>query len=313
MKNLILKTSYSIVIPFFNEEESVPPMLEKVSAAMDGIPGSYEIIAVDDGSTDATFSRLKEGKQKHPNLKIIKFRRNFGQTPAMQAGIDHASGDIIITMDGDLQNDPEDIPKLLTKMKEGYEVVSGWRKKRKDNILRCIPSKVANFLLTYVTGVKIHDNGCSLKAYKAKVLKNVRLYSDMHRFITAFAVFQGAKVAELVVKHHPRTLGASKYGFSRIWKVLIDLFTLRLILNFSERPMVWFGAMGFVSLFLTLAMLAYQLLNWSVQIVWPGLILLLGFNTIALFGYGLVCELAVHFGKRIKYHGRGLDNEATCQ
>jgi hypothetical protein len=165
---------------------------------------------------------------------------------------------------------------------------------------------VANILLTYVTGVKIHDNGCSLKVYNAEVLKNVRLYSDMHRFITAFAVLQGAQVAELVVKHHPRTLGVSKYGFSRIWKVFIDLFTLRLVLNFSERPMLWFGALGFASLFLTLAMLTYRLLFWSSQIVWPGLILLFGFNTIALFGYGLVCELAVHFGKRMKYWGRGV-------
>ncbi|MBC8439477.1 MAG: glycosyltransferase family 2 protein [Deltaproteobacteria bacterium] len=298
---------YSVIIPFYNEEENIPPMLEKVSVAMNGIDGSYEIIAVDDGSSDATFSRLKEGKQKYPNLKIIKFRRNFGQTPAMQAGIDHASGGIIITMDGDLQNDPEDIHKLLEKMKEGYDVVSGWRKKRKDNILRCIPSKVANFLLTYVTGVKIHDNGCSLKVYNAKILKQVRLYSEMHRFITAFAFLRGAKVAELVVKHHPRTLGVSKYGFSRIWKVFIDLFTLKLVLNFSERPMVWFGAMSFVSIFISMAMLFYRLIFWSSQIVWPGLILFFAFNAFVLLGYGLVCELAVHFAGRINYYGKGFD------
>jgi glycosyltransferase involved in cell wall biosynthesis len=302
----------SVIIPFYNEEENIPYMLEKVSRVMDEVPGNYEIIAVDDGSSDTSFSVLKEGKNKYPNLKIIKFRRNFGQTQAMQAGIDYASGSTIITMDGDLQNDPEDIPKLLEKMGEGYEVVSGWRKKRKDNILRCIPSKVANILLTYVTGVKIHDNGCSLKVYNAQILKNVRLYSEMHRFITAFAVLQGAKVAELVVQHHPRTLGVSKYGFSRIWKVFIDLFTLRLVLNFSERPMLWFGTMGFVSLLITVVALAYRLVFWSSQIVWPGLILLFWFNTVALFGYGLVCELAVYFGKRINYSGRGL-NGKRCQ
>lgn len=289
---------YTIIIPFYNEEDNVAMMIEKVAGVVERLTGNYEIIAIDDGSSDNTFKMLKSQRCKWPELRIIKFRRNFGQTPAMQAGIDHARGDVIITMDGDLQNDPEDIPALLEKMKEGYEVVSGWRKNRKDNILRCIPSIVANILLRWVTGVKIHDNGCSLKVYNAAILKKVRLYSEMHRFIAAFAFLRGAKITELVVRHHPRTRGQSKYGFSRIWKVFIDLFTLRLVLNFSERPMVWFGAFGFTSLFLAMTIFIVILLDWHRQIVWPGVLLLLAFNAFVLFGYGLICELVVLHGKR---------------
>ena len=292
---------YSIVIPFYNEEKNVEPMVMKVTSVLKRLESKYEIIVVDDGSTDQTFARLKDIKKSNCYLKIIKFRRNFGQTQAMQAGIDHAKGDIIITMDGDLQNDPEDIPHLIAKMREGYEVVSGWRKKRKDNILRCIPSKVANFLLTYVTGVKIHDNGCSLKAYDAKILKKVRLYSEMHRFIPAFAFLRGARVGELVVSHHPRTRGVSKYGFSRIWKVFIDLFTLRLVLNFSDRPMLWFGTMGIFSVLLSLGLIFWLLFDCVPQIVWPGVAVLLGWNGFILFGYGLICELAVKFDSSLNF------------
>ena len=298
MKNYDL---ISIVIPFFNEEANVSAMLENVTSVLSS-KYNYEIIAIDDGSTDNTFAQLKEVRKKIPELRIIKFRRNFGQTQAMQAGIDNAAGNIIITMDGDLQNDPADIPNLLAKMAEGYDVVSGWRKQRKDNILRCIPSKVANFLLQYVTGVKIHDNGCSLKAYDASILKTVRLYSEMHRFIPAFAFLRGARVGELVVKHHPRTRGVSKYGFSRIWKVLIDLFTLRLVLNFSERPMVWFGLMSSSLLSLAALVLFCLIYNWPPNgIVWPGTVLLLVFNSFVLFGYGLICELSVRFRGRADY------------
>ena len=298
MKNYDL---ISIVIPFFNEEANVSAMLENVTSVLSS-KYNYEIIAIDDGSTDNTFAQLKEVRKKNPELRIIKFRRNFGQTQAMQAGIDNAAGNIIITMDGDLQNDPADIPNLLAKMAEGYDVVSGWRKQRKDNILRCIPSKVANFLLQYVTGVKIHDNGCSLKAYDASILKTVRLYSEMHRFIPAFAFLRGARVGELVVKHHPRTRGVSKYGFSRIWKVLIDLFTLRLVLNFSERPMVWFGLMSSSLLSLAALVLFCLIYNWPPNgIVWPGTVLLLVFNSFVLFGYGLICELSVRFRGRADY------------
>jgi len=290
-----MKIDYSIIIPFYNEEENIPIMLQKISRVMEHIPGIYEIIAVDDGSSDATFLKLVVEKEKYSQLKIIKFRRNFGQTQAMQAGIDYSGGDIIITMDGDLQNDPEDIPRLLQKMAEGYDVVSGWRKSRKDHILRRIPSQAANFILTHITGVKIHDNGCSLKVYNASILKKVHLYSDMHRFIPAFAFLHGAKVGELVVQHHPRTKGMSKYGFSRIWKVLFDLFTLKLILNFAERPIVWFATMGGVSLILSAIFFFDKSPDWQSQIVWPGIIVLLGLNAFALFGWGLVCELTVNY------------------
>ncbi len=289
--------NYSIVIPFYNEEENIPLMIEKVVDAMSKVGGSFEIIAIDDGSTDRTFEALKLQKLHTESLRIIKFRRNFGQTQAMQAGIDHARGDIIITMDGDLQNDPADIQRLLEKMREGYDVVSGWRKNRKDSILRCIPSIVANFLLSYVTGVKIHDNGCSLKAYNTAILKKVHLYSEMHRFIPAFAFLQGARVGEIVVQHHPRTLGESKYGFSRIWKVFFDLFTLRLILNFTDRPMAWFGMLGFFSIFIALIFVLLQAANVQLNIVLPGVSILFAINGLILFGYGFICELAVKYGK----------------
>jgi len=290
----------SIVIPFYNEEENIDSMMERVVSELQQLTDHHEIIAVDDGSKDNTYKRLCAVKKKTANLRIIKFRRNFGQTQAMQAGIDHARGDVIITMDGDLQNDPADIPALIAKMAEGYEVVSGWRKKRKDNILRCIPSKIANYLLCYVTGVKIHDNGCSLKAYNASILKKVRLYSEMHRFIPAFACLRGARVTEIVVKHHPRVRGQSKYGFSRIWKVFLDLFTLRLILNFSERPMIWFGTLGMISLVSALVIFMYLLFSWQKLIVWPGIMLLCAHNALFILGCGLISELSVRFGTDIK-------------
>lgn len=290
----------SIVIPFYNEEENIGRMIERVVSELQQLSDHYEIIAVDDGSNDNTYERLCAIKKKTANLRIIKFRRNFGQTQAMQAGIDHARGNIIVTMDGDLQNDPADIPALIAKMAEGYEVVSGWRKKRKDNILRCIPSRMANYLLCYVTGVKIHDNGCSLKAYNATVLKKVRLYSEMHRFIPAFAFLRGGRVTEIVVRHHHRVHGQSKYGFSRIWKVFLDLFTLRLILNFSERPMSWFGTLGMISLMFACGILMYLLFNWQQQIVWPGIMLLCTHNALFILGCGLISELSVRFSSDIK-------------
>jgi glycosyltransferase involved in cell wall biosynthesis len=286
----------SIVIPFYNEEENIPLMLQKVVAALENIEASYEILAIDDGSTDETFAMLKKEKLQTHALRIIKFRRNFGQTQAMQAGIDHARGKIIITMDGDLQNDPADIQNLLDKMHEGYDVVSGWRKKRKDNILRIIPSKVANFLLTFVTGVKIHDNGCSLKAYNTSILKKTRLYAEMHRFISAFSYLHGARVGEIVVQHHPRTLGTSKYGFSRIWKVFFDLFTLRLILNFTNRPMEWFGRLGFFSILIAIFILIFSIASDKSYLILSWFALLFGINGFVLMGYGLICEMTVKYG-----------------
>lgn len=285
----------SIVVPLFNEEENVLLLIQRIEAALASFRDSYEIIAVDDGSTDETFERLCSIQKDRPGLCILKFRRNFGQTQAMQAGIDHAQGEVIVTMDGDLQNDPADIPHLLTKMAEGYDVVSGWRRKRKDHVLRCIPSRVANRLLAFVTGVKIHDNGCSLKAYRASIIKKVRLYSEMHRFIPAFAFLRGGRVAELEVRHHPRLHGQSKYGFSRIWKVFLDLFVLRLILNFSERPMIWFGSFALASFLGAFVLALWLLWHWQATIIWPGVLLLLTFNGFVLLLYGMIGELTVRF------------------
>jgi glycosyltransferase involved in cell wall biosynthesis len=296
--NLMTNPALSIVVPLFNEEENVPMLIQRIETALSSFTNQYEVIAVDDGSTDGTFERLYSIKKHRPGLCILKFRRNFGQTQAMQAGIDHARGEIIVTMDGDLQNDPADIPNLLAKIAEGYDVVSGWRRKRKDHVLRCIPSRVANKMLTFVTGVKINDNGCSLKAYRASIIKRVRLYSEMHRFIPAFAFFLGGRIAELEVRHHPRVHGQSKYGFSRIWKVFLDLFVLRLVLNFSERPMIWFGSFALASFLAAFVLALWLLYDWEATIVWPGVLLLLSFNGFVFLFYGIIGELAVRFAMK---------------
>jgi len=231
----------SIIAPLYNEEESVALLYQRITEAVQALGLEYEIIFVDDGSKDTTFHKARDLAHADPHLRVIKFRRNYGQTPAMAAGIDHARGDILITMDGDLQNDPRDIPLFLEKMKEGYDIVVGWRHKRQDKVItRKIPSKIANWLIGKVTGVPIKDNGCSLKAYRANVIKNVPLYSEMHRFIPAMASLAGSRVAEIKVRHHARQFGVSKYGLSRIFKVLADLLTIKTIVSFASKPMFWF-------------------------------------------------------------------------
>ena len=235
----------SVIVPLFNEEESITPMYDAITQALEPLKLKYEILFVDDGSSDSTFSMGKEIARKDPRLRMIKFRKNYGQTPAMAAGIDHAVGDILFTMDGDLQNDPSDIPFFLDKMAEGYDIVVGWRHKRKDKLVsRKIPSKIANWLIGKVTGVPIKDNGCSLKAYKASVIKSIPLYSEMHRFIPAMASLAGVRVAEIRVKHHARQFGESKYGLSRVFKVLSDLLMIKMIVSFSSRPMFWFAILA---------------------------------------------------------------------
>ena len=243
----------SIVVPLYNEEESIVPLYDAIVAAVKPLDKSYEIIFVDDGSADLTATKGKELANNDPNLRFIKFRKNYGQTPAMAAGIDNARGDVIITMDGDLQNDPSDIPSFLDKLDEGYDIVVGWRHKRQDKLItRKIPSRIANWSIGKVTGVPIKDNGCSLKAYKARVIKNVPLYSEMHRFIPAMASLAGSRVAEIKVKHHARQFGVSKYGLSRIYKVLLDLLTIKTIVSFTSRPMLWFAILAIPFLFLSL-------------------------------------------------------------
>ncbi len=234
-----------IVVPLYNEEESVSLLYNSITDVMKDVNRKYEIIFVDDGSIDATFERAKTIFEKDYHLKVIKFRRNYGQTPAMQAGFDHAKGEIIVSMDGDLQNDPKDIPKFLEKIEEGYDIVCGWRKNRKDKLVtRKIPSKIANWLIGQVTGVKIHDNGCSLKAYRSSVIKATKLYSEMHRFIPAMTSIIGTRYTEIVVNHHARKFGTSKYGLSRIWKVFLDMFTIKMLLEFSSKHGVWFGLLS---------------------------------------------------------------------
>jgi len=232
----------SVIVPLFNEEDSVVPLFNRIVESIQDLDIDYEIILVDDGSQDNTFQEALKLAKKNKRLRIIEFRRNYGQTPAMAAGIDHARGSVLVTMDGDLQNDPGDIPRLLQKLDEGYDIVVGWRHKRQDKLItRKIPSRIANWLIGKVTGVPIKDNGCSLKAYKADVIKNIPLYSEMHRFIPAMTSLAGTRIAEIRVKHHARMFGESKYGLSRIYKVLIDLLTIKTILSFFSRPLLIFA------------------------------------------------------------------------
>lgn len=238
--------SVSVVVPLYNEEENVRVLNERLKDVLDNLGTEYEIIYVDDGSSDRTLDILEDIQKADRNVLVLSLRRNFGQTAAFAAGFDFARGDIVITMDGDLQNDPKDIPRLLDAIRD-CDLVSGWRKKRKDTFLtRRLPSMIANWLISKVTGVKLHDYGCSLKAYRRDVVKNLRLYGEMHRFIPAVASWYGVRVAEIETTHHPRLRGKSKYGISRTIKVLLDLITVKFLQSFSTKPMQFFGPMGMI-------------------------------------------------------------------
>ena len=248
----------SVVIPLYNEEENVRPLLVQVFAALSQLDLSWEVIVVDDGSTDGSYALLGELASAEPRLKVVQLRRNFGQTAAFAAGFDLAQGSIVVTMDADLQNDPADIPALLEKMTEGYDIVSGWRLKRRDPFLtRRLPSQMANRLAGWLTGVHLHDYGCSLKAYRREVVKNVRLYGELHRFIPALASWMGVRIAELPVRHEARRFGRSKYGLSRTLRVFLDLLTLRFLLFYGTRPAHVFGFVGLLSAGLGLALGLY--------------------------------------------------------
>jgi len=237
----------SVVIPLFNEEESIQALYERLSAALTALGKTFEIIFINDGSSDRSYDRLCRVADQDPHVKVINLRRNFGQTAAMAAGFDYAQGEIIIPMDGDLQNDPADIGLLIAKLDEGFDVVSGWRKDRQDKeVLRKLTSRMANWLIGVITGVKLHDSGCSLKAYRAEILKGTRLYGEMHRFIPALANLMGARICEVPVRHHARQFGKSKYGFKRILKVLLDLITVKFLADFSTKPLYMFGGIGAV-------------------------------------------------------------------
>lgn len=239
------KVDISIVVPVFNERDNVENVYAAISSALRAMDYSYEIVMVDDGSSDGSYSVLTQLAALDANLKVIRFRRNFGQTAAMSAGFDYAKGDIIIPMDGDLQNDPDDIPRLVAKIHEGYDVVSGWRSNRKDTFIsRKIPSMLANALISRLTGVHLHDYGCTLKAYRREVLDGINLYGEMHRFVPALASQFGAKVTELPVNHFPRLHGVSKYGISRTLRVVLDLITVRFLMAYSTKPIQLFGKWG---------------------------------------------------------------------
>lgn len=242
--------SLSVVLPVFNEAKNLPILVDRLTATLADLKLSYEIVAVDDGSKDDSFEVLKGLRAKEPRLKVVHFQCNFGQTAALSAGIEHAQGDIIVTIDSDLENDPKDIARLLAKMDEGYDVVSGWRRDRWQGsfFTRKVPSVAANWLISKLTGVYLHDYGCTLKAYRSDVIKGVRLYGEMHRFIPAYAAWQGGRVAELPVSYAPRLHGKSNYGFGRMPRVLLDLVVIVFLHRYMNRPMHFFGGWGLLSL-----------------------------------------------------------------
>jgi glycosyltransferase involved in cell wall biosynthesis len=240
----------SVVVPIYNEEENVPLLHEQLSEVLETTGRSYELVYVDDGSRDTTPARLEDIAQRFAHVRVVRFRRNFGQTAALQAGIDASHGRVLIFMDGDLQNDPADIPMMLAKLDEGFDVVSGWRKDRHDTASRRIPSRLANALISRVTGVHLHDYGCTLKAYRREVLEPVRLYGEMHRFIPAYASWAGADIVEVPVRHHARRFGKSKYGISRTARVVLDLMTVKMLGSYSTKPIYLFGFLGLFFWFL---------------------------------------------------------------
>jgi glycosyltransferase involved in cell wall biosynthesis len=238
----------SIVIPFYNEHKNISFLLDEIYQALRPTNWTYEVVAIDDGSRDGTYELLKKELARFTHFRLIRFRKNFGQTAAMAAGFDSAEGEIIVTLDGDLQNDPADIPRLMEKMSEGFDIVSGWREKRKDPFLtRRLPSHWANKIISWVTGVKLHDYGCTLKAFRREVAKNIRLYGEMHRFIPAIASWMGVSIAEIPVNHRPRKYGRSKYGLSRTVRVILDLITVKFLLTYSTRPIHVFGLWGILA------------------------------------------------------------------
>mgnify|MGYP001074707254 CR=1 FL=1 len=251
----------SIVIPIYNERENIEKLYKKLDKALSRVNLKYEVLLIDDGSVDGTFDQLLKIHRKNKLFKIIRFRKNFGQTPAISAGFDYAEGEVVITLDADLQNDPADIPVLLSKINEGYDIASGWRKNRKDNaVTRRFPSVIANKIISGFTGVHLHDYGCTLKAYRREVVKNINLYGEMHRYIPAIASWMGVKVAEVPVMHHSRKYGKSKYGISRTIKVILDIITVKFLLSYSQSPIQIFGLVGLFSGLVGFIMTAYLII-----------------------------------------------------
>lgn len=292
----------SVIVPLYNEEENLRPMYDAITQALVPLELNYEILFIDDGSRDRTFFRAAELAHADARLRVIKFRRNYGQTPAMVAGIEHARGNILITMDGDLQNDPRDIPIFLDKLRQGYDIVVGWRYNRQDKLItRKIPSKIANWLIGKITGVPIKDNGCSLKAYRARVIQNIPLYSEMHRFIPAMTSLAGTRIAEVKVNHHARRYGKSKYGLSRIYKVLLDLLVIKTLLTFFARPIISFAAVAFVAGLISSGALIAALIETLAgenqpSTIFFGLGFLYAALAISLFFWGILAEVIYRTG-----------------
>jgi len=295
----------SIIIPIYNEEGNIDKLSNLIYEALPDI--DYEVIFVNDGSTDNSEEIIKSVNKKHPHMKLINLRRNYGQTAAMQAGFDHSKGEIVIPMDGDLQNDPRDIPMLIEKINEGYDVVSGWRKIRSDKkFTRILPSKIANIIISKISGIHLHDYGCTLKAYRKEILTDIKLYGEMHRFIPIYASWEGAKVTEIAVHHHPRTAGKTKYGLSRIPRVMLDLLVIRFFDKSLDRPIHLFGQFGlllFLIAFL-LSVLAISLkIFYNISFILTPLPLLVVFFTMS----GLLCiflGLVAEIQSRIYFESR---------
>lgn len=290
----------SVVIPLRNEEQNVPPLAQKLTAALGTLGRDYEVIFINDGSTDGTAARVREACATDSRLKAIHFRRRFGQTAAMQAGFTHARGDIIIAMDGDLQNDPADIAKLLAKLDEGYDLVSGWRKDRQDHpIKRNFLSRVANGLISRTTGVHLHDYGCSLKAYRREILEGIALYGEMHRFIPVYAYWNGARIAEVPVLHHARVHGVSNYGLERVVKVILDLGVVLFLHRYAQKPIYVFGLCGLFSWAIGglagVAAVLYKILGEKsfIQTPLPLIAVTMFFTGAICFLLGLLAELSI--------------------
>jgi glycosyltransferase involved in cell wall biosynthesis len=290
----------SLIIPVYNEQDTLPHLFDAIYQTINTLDQSWEVILVDDGSRDNSLSVLKEYAIKDDrHIRVISFRRNFGQTAAIAAGLDYALGETIILLDADMQNDPADIPMMLAKLNEGYDLVSGWRKDRKDNaVTRNLPSMIANRLISQVTGVHLHDYGCTLKAYRRDALEGFRLYGEMHRFIPVFANSVGAKITEVPVRHHARKYGKTKYGLERTLKVVLDLFTVKFLVSYSSKPIYLFGGTGLILMFIGLADLLYLFIRrfWNIPASTSPLLpigvmfAILGFQSVLM---GLIAELLV--------------------
>ena len=289
----------SIIIPVFNESESIGYLLDEVLNVMCSNKLNFEIVVVNDGSQDSTSNVLDELTIKIKELSVISLRTNYGQTAAMAAGFDNSNGEVVITLDGDLQNDPNDIPKLISHINEGYDLICGWRYDRKDKLInRRIPSKIANKLIANVTGLKLHDYGCSLKAFKKEILDDIKLYGELHRFLPVLAKIEGAKIKEIKVNHRSRKYGSSKYGIDRTFRVLMDLLTVWFMTKFLTRPMYGFGFVGIISILVSLGMTSYLFI---VKILCEDIgnrpmlmfALILGIAGVQLFSFGLLSELLI--------------------